>query len=64
MACELHHDIRRNAVAEGEADEGLAACVSADEFVLGIDFVVTSAVAVASDGVRRGEAAYLAVGEF
>lgn len=34
-----------------------AACVSADEFVLGIDFVVAGAVAVAGDGVRRVEAA-------
>ena len=45
MACELHHDIRRNAVTEGEADEGLTASVGADEFVFGIDFVVGAAAA-------------------
>ena len=57
---ELHDNVRRDAVGEGEADEGLAACVSADEFVLGIDFVVAGAVAVAGDGVGRFEAADLA----
>lgn len=37
---EFHHDVRRNAVGEGETDEGLAAGMGADELVLGIDFVV------------------------
>ena len=60
MARELHHDIRRDAVGESEADEGLAAGVGADEFVFGIDFVIAGAVAVACDGVGRVEAADLA----
>jgi len=37
---EFHHDVRRDAVGEGETDEGLAAGMGADELVLGIDFVV------------------------
>ncbi len=52
MACELHHNVRRDAVGEGEADEDLSAGMSADEFVLGIDLVVSGAVSVAGDGVR------------
>ena len=64
MACELHHNVRRDAVTEGKTDEGLTASVGADEFVFGIDFVVAGAVAVAGDGVGRVEAADLAVGEF
>ncbi len=60
MACELHDNVRRDSVGEGEADEGLATGVSADKFVLGIDFIVSGAVAVAGDGVRCGEAANLA----
>ena len=51
MASEFHHNIRRYAVGEGEADEGLSAGVGADEFVFGVDFVVADAVAVAGDGV-------------
>ena len=54
MAGELHDHIRSDAIGESEADEGLAACVSADEFVLGIDFVIAGAVAVASDVVNVG----------
>ena len=57
---ELHHNVRGDAVGEGKADEGLAAGVGANEFVLGIDFIVAVAVAVASDGVGLVEAANLA----
>ena len=57
MAGEFHHDIRRYSVREGEADEGLAASVGANEFVFGFDFVVTDVVFVVCDGVGRVEAA-------
>ena len=46
MACELHHDIRRDAVAEGEADEGLSAGMGADLRLFWIDVIVAGAVAV------------------
>ena len=57
MAGEFHHDIRRYSVREGEANEGLAASVGANEFVFGFDFVVTDVVFVVCDGVGRVEAA-------
>ncbi len=60
MAGEFHYNVRGDAVGEGKADEGLAAGVGANEFVLGIDFIVAVAVAVASDGVGLVEAANLA----
>ena len=60
VAGELHHNVRSDAIGQGEADEGLAAGVGANEFVLGIDIIVAGAVLVASDGIGRVEAAYLA----
>ena len=60
MAGEFHHNVRGDAVGEGKADEGLTAGMGANEFVLGIDFIVAVAVAVASDGVGLVEAANLA----
>ena len=52
MTGEFHYDLRRDADGEHETDESLAAGVGANEFVLGIDFIVAVAVAVASDGCR------------
>ena len=57
MAGELHHDIRRYAVGESEADEGLAAGMGADEVVLRFNFIDADAIFVAGDGVRRVDAA-------
>ena len=57
VAGEFHHDIRRYSVREGEANEGLAASVGANEFVFGFDFVVTDVVFVVCDGAGRVEAA-------
>lgn len=60
MAGEFHYDLGGDGDGEHKADEGLAAAVGANEFVLGIDFIVAVAVAVASDGVGLVESANLA----
>ena len=49
MAGEFHDNVRRDAVTEGEADEGFSACVGADLGPFGIDVVVAGAVAVEGD---------------
>ena len=54
MAGEFHDDLGGDADGEHEADEGLAAGVSADRLIFWVHFIVTGAVAVASDGVADG----------
>ena len=49
MAGEFHHYIRRDAVGEGEADEGLSAGVGADLSPLGIDIIMSDTVSVEGD---------------
>ena len=60
MAGEFHHDIRRNAVGEGEADEGLSAGVGANLSPLWVNVIVADAVAVEGDVDGGVEFAYLA----
>ena len=45
MTGELHHNVRRDTIGKSEADEGLAAGMCTNEFVLGIDLIVTGSVA-------------------
>ena len=56
---EFHHDIRSDADGQGKADEGLATGMRTDEFVLGIDVIMTSTIPIASDGVWSVESADL-----
>ena len=60
MAGEFHHDIRRDAVGESEADEGLSACMSTNLGPLWIDVIVADTVAVQGDVDGRVEFTNLA----
>ena len=52
MAGPFHHDLRRDSAGESKADEGMAAGVSADEFVfrLGDFFTLSGTIGHTGDG--------------
>ena len=60
VAGPFHYDLGRDALGEGEADEGAAGGVGADEGPLGVGFFDSLAGAVADDGDGVGESAELA----
>ena len=60
MAGPFHYDLGRDALGEGEADEGAAGGVGTDEGPLGVGFFDSLTGAVADDGDGVGEAAELA----
>ena len=55
----VHHDLRRDALREGEADEGAAGGVGADKRPLGVGLLYSLSGAVADDGDGVCEAAEL-----